>query len=145
MEYSINTADRDGQTKLHVACALGNLTEVFQLVNRGADINLTDKAGWTPMHCAGHSKAKEVFKFLLEREDADVHMTTDSGATALHYFCRYFDGKTYQEEEDHTVERLIQKGRSSLSSDLNRTQEVASTKPRATGRLLCTMPVGPEI
>eukprot|EP01119_Soliformovum_irregulare_P003116 TRINITY_DN1341_c0_g1_i1.p1 TRINITY_DN1341_c0_g1~~TRINITY_DN1341_c0_g1_i1.p1 ORF type:complete len:1290 (+),score=340.11 TRINITY_DN1341_c0_g1_i1:82-3951(+) len=110
MEYTINAGDGEGQTRLHAACTSGNLAEVFQLVARGADINLTDKAGWTPLHCASHSKSKDIFKYLSDQDDIDVHVKTDSGATPLHYFCRYFDGKIYDEEEDHVVEKLIHRG-----------------------------------
>ena len=45
------TAESEGQTALHVACAMGRLEEVTWLLNHGANINSLSNSGATPLDC----------------------------------------------------------------------------------------------
>jgi hypothetical protein len=46
----INIKDSDGSTALHGACYMGNLSIVRALLEAGADVNIRDKNGNTPLH-----------------------------------------------------------------------------------------------
>ena len=50
---SINTTteESEGQTALHIACAMGRLEEVTWLLNHGADVNILSDIGATPLDC----------------------------------------------------------------------------------------------
>ena len=39
-----------GETQLHVACINNDVNKVKELLLDGAEVNLTDYAGWTPLH-----------------------------------------------------------------------------------------------
>ena len=57
-----NVRNKQQETLLHKACSLGN-EELFKaLVEKKADLNLQDKDGWTPLHCAA---SKGFFFFTL--------------------------------------------------------------------------------
>ncbi len=48
-----NAKDENSQTPLHVACSqpLPPIDTIVHLVNSGADVNIADANGWTPLHC----------------------------------------------------------------------------------------------
>ncbi|XP_037790768.1 uncharacterized protein LOC119586145 [Penaeus monodon] len=56
----LKVADKDGLTLLHLA-AHGGLQEATQiLLSAGAEVNITDQAGYTPMHAAILSRQRKV-------------------------------------------------------------------------------------
>ena len=66
----------------------GNLEVVKVLLKSGADVNVKDNWGWTPLmwECSyGHL---EVVKFLL-KNGADVNVKSNYGSTPLVAACRY--------------------------------------------------------
>ena len=70
----------DGDTALHRAIGLAQFEVVFDLLARGADPNLDDGAGWTPLHCAASCKesdATEIIKILI---DAGTHVNAGDGS-----------------------------------------------------------------
>lgn len=69
--------------KLHAACKRGDVGEVIQLLNDGADpMEVHD---WnTPLHTAANANCIEIVDVLLRRGDVDWRKTNISGMTAFH-------------------------------------------------------------
>lgn len=64
----LKVADKDGLTLLHLA-AHGGLQEATQiLISAGAEVNITDQAGYTPMHAAilSRQRKEKICSSLLE-------------------------------------------------------------------------------
>ena len=81
----INGVDEVGSTPLDWALTSDHFNNgsVFRLLlEHGADINLQDEEGWTPLHEASFSGALEVVHLLLEH-GADVEPKDSNGMTAL--------------------------------------------------------------
>ncbi|GAB6032881.1 Ankyrin repeat domain-containing protein 44 [Chamberlinius hualienensis] len=58
-ESNVNDiVDENGATLLHLACKLHKSSFVELLINRGADVNLPDKLGRTPMHYSALNQRK---------------------------------------------------------------------------------------
>lgn len=56
----------EGQTALHRALILGRgLSWCKLLIANGADPNLTNRAGWHPIHLAAHSSSKETMSYII--------------------------------------------------------------------------------
>jgi ankyrin repeat protein len=51
---------------LHYAAADADLEQVRQLLASGADPGASDDNGWTPLHFAAQSRAKDIAKLLLD-------------------------------------------------------------------------------
>lgn len=81
---SIDTADTNGRTALHMAAAKGNKDAVAWLLRHGANVNAIDAFGNSPLQDAqrGESKAKrEVIKLLQQAgaiTDTDISKRRDS-------------------------------------------------------------------
>ena len=58
--------DRHGQTHLQRAAAIGDVIRVTSLIEQGAEVNVVDHAGWTPLHEAALEGHMEVVKCLVE-------------------------------------------------------------------------------
>ncbi|KAK1750007.1 hypothetical protein QBC47DRAFT_310816 [Echria macrotheca] len=71
-----------GQALLHLACSLGLHRFVAGLIARGANIDLRDKAGFTPLHFASLNDHPDIVRRLLAA-GADPTLRTLSGATAM--------------------------------------------------------------
>jgi len=86
--FLVNAKNTRRQTCLHVACSSGNLEVVKLLVEElGAEVNCTDRHGWTPLHCAAQGEHLDIVRLLLDA-GADVHCLTTEGASVLHYLVR---------------------------------------------------------
>ncbi|CAJ0955874.1 unnamed protein product, partial [Mesorhabditis belari] len=57
---------RTGAMALHVAAAKGYTQLVELLLQAGADVNVMDKDGWTPLHAAAHWGERDSCKILIE-------------------------------------------------------------------------------
>ncbi|KAF9104852.1 hypothetical protein BGX27_009924 [Mortierella sp. AM989] len=66
-------------SSLHLAASYNHLALCKFLVEMGANINLGDMEGWTPMHCAAAEGHLKVFEFLVTEPDADLQATTLDG------------------------------------------------------------------
>ncbi|KAF9948880.1 hypothetical protein BGZ72_009242 [Mortierella alpina] len=66
-------------SSLHLAASYNHLALCQFLVDSGADINLGDMEGWTPMHCAAAEGHLKVFEFLASDPEADLQATTFDG------------------------------------------------------------------
>lgn len=52
--YSEEPHPTTGAVALHVAACKGYIKVLDQIIKAGADINVTDFDGWTPLHAAAH-------------------------------------------------------------------------------------------
>lgn len=66
-------------SSLHLAASYNHITLCRFLVQNGANVNLTDLEGWTPMHCAAAEGHLEVFEFLVKGNEADLQAATYEG------------------------------------------------------------------
>jgi ankyrin repeat protein len=126
----VNVKDNDGKTPLHCACGYngresivswggetplhnaswkGHESVISLLLEKGADVNVKDNDGKTPLHCAcGYNgcespillvgetplhkaswKGHESVISLLLENGADVNINDKDGKTPLHYACGY--------------------------------------------------------
>lgn len=58
----LHSTDRHGKSGLHIAAMHGHYQMMEVLLGQGAEINATDKNGWTPLHCAAKGKERESSK-----------------------------------------------------------------------------------
>jgi ankyrin repeat protein len=61
---SIDEANHDRRTVLHHAAAIGQVRVVEYLISRLADVNATDRRGWTPLDEAIHTEQRIVSRML---------------------------------------------------------------------------------
>ncbi|KAG0290532.1 hypothetical protein BGZ96_005995 [Linnemannia gamsii] len=66
-------------SSLHLAASYNHIALCRFLVQNGANVNLTDLEGWTPMHCAAAEGHLEVFEFLVKGKGADLQAATYDG------------------------------------------------------------------
>ncbi|MEM4137926.1 MAG: ankyrin repeat domain-containing protein, partial [Candidatus Anstonellaceae archaeon] len=62
----------------------GDIQQVKQLIEKGANINSTDKYGYTPLHFAAKSGNTKVAEFLI-KSGSDVNAKNKDGYTPLHF------------------------------------------------------------
>jgi ankyrin repeat protein len=87
----IDGRDRGGRTPLHIAAESGDVAAIQQLLDRGADINVTvrsteyENSDWgdTPLHLASRNGKMDAAKFLIAR-GANLNLANDRGVTPLH-------------------------------------------------------------
>ncbi|KAG0429330.1 hypothetical protein HPB47_023735 [Ixodes persulcatus] len=78
----INGQDVEGISGLHVAAANGHISLAELLLEEGANIDVANNCGWTPlMHAAQHGQVSMVS--LLIRHNANINATNVLGAGAL--------------------------------------------------------------
>jgi ankyrin repeat protein len=92
-KFDINGGDSTGHTSLHYAI-MGTRWEinVRHLIRKGADPNIANKKGYTPLHyVAFHAKRMEITSLFLEKEQVDIihhsehyHSTFTEGVTGLY-------------------------------------------------------------
>jgi len=87
----INKKNRDGKTALEdvLSDSRFNKEAAQLLIAKGAQVNLKDFQGWTPLHHAVwdevfHKKRLEAIKFILE-QGAKVDIKNDQGKTPLDF------------------------------------------------------------
>ncbi|MEM7333359.1 MAG: sigma-70 family RNA polymerase sigma factor [Chloroflexota bacterium] len=72
-----------GKTALHYAAAVGNEPLTAVLVEAGANVNVLDQGGATPLKEAVHMGQTQTATWLLEN-GADPNLATNNGLTPLH-------------------------------------------------------------
>jgi len=68
---------------MHWAAGGDHKKMVELLIDKGADVNARDEAGWTPLHYAAFNGHKDVAELLIAK-GADVNAKNDYGETPLH-------------------------------------------------------------
>ncbi|CAB0032608.1 unnamed protein product [Trichogramma brassicae] len=83
----INVRDNKGQTPLHYAAFENNLPILKSLLERGADANLADAEGSTPLHITyDPQSAYYIFQISSEKgQQVEVNARDKLGRTPLHY------------------------------------------------------------
>ena len=76
--------DRRGCHLLHYAARANDLDVIRKMVQRGANVNVTDRHGWTPLHWGAASTrgSAQAIKLLL-KSGCDKDMKDEEGRTAL--------------------------------------------------------------
>ena len=87
--------------KLVSAAAEGNAASVKALIERGAEIEVLENDGWTPLTIAAREGHLEVVKLLLEK-GANVNKSEGGGHTALFWANR--------NHHQQVIEYLLSKG-----------------------------------
>ncbi|XP_075472427.1 cyclin-dependent kinase 4 inhibitor C [Ascaphus truei] len=82
----VNATNRFGRTALQVM-RLGNPAIAKLLLSRGADPNLRDRTGFTPLHDAARTGFQDTLQALLEFH-ADVNIEDNEGNLPLHLAAR---------------------------------------------------------
>ncbi|HCO96842.1 MAG TPA: hypothetical protein DIU00_23365 [Phycisphaerales bacterium] len=85
----------------HVAAGMGDVARVKGFVEQGADINVRDELGWTPLYWAASLGQIEVAKLLIDK-GVDVRTAATDGGTALY--------QAAQAGDNELVELLLSKG-----------------------------------
>ncbi|KAL8624145.1 hypothetical protein ACOMHN_020195 [Nucella lapillus] len=86
----VNAAKSDGSTAL-LCCSqdLAYLPVTSKLIQRGADVNLTDCKNRSPLFLASLWNNLELVKQILNVPNCQVDIVSESGATALHVACMH--------------------------------------------------------
>jgi ankyrin repeat protein len=81
------TTSQQGLAALHLAIATSNETTTrVLLLSKGANPNLADKDGWTPLHWAArYTKDKYIVELLLNHPNVDVNLMNNEGRNALDF------------------------------------------------------------
>lgn len=81
-EKFINQSSNDGTTPLLLSLGLENEAIANYLINKGADINCSDRAGNRPIHLASYFGLTSTVKNLLINR-ADINIRTEKGNLPL--------------------------------------------------------------
>ncbi|OTB07210.1 hypothetical protein M426DRAFT_8938 [Hypoxylon sp. CI-4A] len=82
---SIDEPDENGNSALHWACHGGNIPVLKLLLDAGANVNVQDYGGQTPLMKAAHRGNAECVEALLSVMRCNVNMVDSQGRSALHY------------------------------------------------------------
>ena len=87
------------------AAANGDTAIVLRWIAEGADINIANEKGWTPLVMAAFNQHKETVKVLVDAR-ADVNYQSVNGTTVL----MYAKSKVIETGEYSLLDYLLQKG-----------------------------------
>ena len=84
----VDQTDSKGQSCLHLCASRGDNEISKILLKKGANINLKDSRGFTPLHCGALERKLHSLIFLLGYKTIDVNATNRESSNVLHYFVR---------------------------------------------------------
>ncbi len=98
----INQKNLGGATSLHLACREGNFEIVKVLIENGADVNVVDNEGWTPLMRAALAGNQNITALLLDQkaiasktnltgESAIIHAALSNCNECLNFMFEKFD------------------------------------------------------
>ncbi|KAJ8668444.1 hypothetical protein QAD02_010107 [Eretmocerus hayati] len=77
-----------GCTPLHLAVKYNSIKATESLLDQGANINVQDYKGETPIHIAFNHRYTELFNLMLKNLNNDIeNVTSDEGLTVFHMIC----------------------------------------------------------
>src|SRR3990167_680485 len=85
---SVDSVDHEGRTALHISASKGFLAHMKKLVRKGANVNIQDSKGFTPLLCAAVESKLAVCEYLLELKSIEVSITNKQNSSVLHYLVR---------------------------------------------------------
>ena len=89
-EFDLDIGDVRGDTPLHDACRTGEPEVVALLLEFGADVHATNKAGKTPLHIAAEHNCHECLNSLCDHGAIrDLEKRDNRGLTPLHCASRW--------------------------------------------------------
>lgn len=123
VDFEIIKAPKDaqGRVPLHIAVIKDKLETVKYLVEHGADINLKDARGWTPLHYAVERRLRLV-RYLVEH-GADLEAVNNHGETPL--ICAVQGERVsslpyhWYWDDDKIVKYLVEQGANLNAKDAN--------------------------
>lgn len=77
-----------GETPLHIACRIGNIEKVIELLDQGANPNTKDNASWTPLHEVVQNGRLDILKILIDH-NALVNVPGQANESPLHEAVRF--------------------------------------------------------
>jgi len=108
---NINALEADpfqGRASLHVAAQSGNVTAIHFLLAHGAEVDLRNSEGETPLHEAAYWARPEAIRALLDAGADASRPTGDYSYTALHNVLKHKYSVTPTQIE--TIELLLDRG-----------------------------------
>jgi hypothetical protein len=91
-EFDVDCRNRDGSTLLMTLTGPYHDRKVsLKLLEKGADIHLTDSSGSTLLHCAVREESSDnlLIGSLVIEKGAEINCRADNGKTPLHVACHY--------------------------------------------------------
>jgi ankyrin repeat protein len=82
-KFRIPRFGKSSETELHKAVEKGNTERVISLIEKGADVNLKDKYGQTPLHIAARDDKMTIIDLLLNKTLVDLDLQDKNGFTPL--------------------------------------------------------------
>lgn len=74
----------NGQTSIFYACSKNYVSIAKLLLENGAQVNVQDKFGNTPLHRAASQGHLDIIRLLLSQKGVRVDMNDQEGNTPLH-------------------------------------------------------------
>jgi len=118
-KMDINSKDEFGYTALHAAVSYSRLEAARWLLENGADINITDDDGDTPLHSC---ESAEMAKMLVEEFNADPLAKNDEGKMPidnayeddftgvveyLKTYCKDFNPEPKEQDKDELLNIIL--------------------------------------
>ena len=82
---NIDAQGSNGWNALMVSAAKGHVETTRLLLDRAADVNAVDIYLWSALHRAAYENRTAIVDLLTARDDLDINLRDDHGATALHH------------------------------------------------------------
>lgn len=84
---NVNAKQSNGQPAFMTACLRGDLEMAKLLIKHGADPNLSEGSGFTPVHGAGYQGHANIAKYLHEELKMDLNQMHSDGFRPIHRAC----------------------------------------------------------